>query len=218
MQIQWWNSTTLKNAHYSKPGLHELSHWENAAGAATKICLELAQVFHWIQDNCINVQEHSRLDFDSEGYAVQQLPSSQWHRGTAKVWKYVFCLGCTCQGSTYCQCAPLANKKPPATGDIQNSDSCPMMTTACIYIASQLEVPPFAGTVDVCAQYLHLSTCKTVAACQVKDQAKPAALTKSALKTKSNRHDYHFAKSAFHHLQQAKNCLWRILIVMMVHH
>lgn len=90
--------------------------------------------------------------------------------------------------------------------------------SVCIYIASQLEVSPFAGTVDVCAQYLHLSTCKTVAACQVKDQAKPAALTKSALKTNSDKHDYRFAKSALHRLQQAKNCLWRVLIVIMVHH
>lgn len=159
MQIPWWNSTTLKNAHYLKPGLHELSHSENAADAATKICLELAQVFHWIRDNCINVQEHSRLDFDSEGYAVQQLPSSQWHRGTAKVWKkYVSCLWCTCQGSTYCQCAPFANKKPPVTGDIQNSDSCPM-TTACIYISlhnwrCHLSQGPWTCALNVCTSQL----------------------------------------------------------------
>lgn len=87
-----------------------------------------------------------------------------------------------------------------------------------IYIASQLEVSPFTRTVDVCAQCLHLSTCKTVSACQVKHQAKLAALTKSALKIKSDKHDYHFAKSTFQRLQQAKNCLWRVLIVMMVHH
>lgn len=34
-------------------------------------------------------KEHRRLDFDSEGYAVQQLPSSQWHHGTAKIVEYV---------------------------------------------------------------------------------------------------------------------------------
>lgn len=36
------------------------------------------------KNNCTDVQEHRRLDFDSEGYAVQQLPSSQWHHGTAR--------------------------------------------------------------------------------------------------------------------------------------
>lgn len=64
------------------------------------------------------------------------------HSGTMvqrKCGRSMFFLESTCQGSTHCQCAPLANKKPPATGTVQNSDPCPVTVRAkgtarvCIY-------------------------------------------------------------------------------------
>lgn len=131
---------------------------------------------------------------------MQQLPSSQWHHGTAKVWKkYVFfffffrvhmprlhplpvCTSCKQEASCNWHCTKL--RSMPSDGKSKG-----YIQLVCVYIASPLEVSPFAGTVDVCVQYLHLSACETVAARQVKDQAKPAALAQHALKMKATNCD-----------------------------